>query len=492
MTQKCRWLFATLLATSAVQAQVFPAHVQQALVRVGVPAGAVGAYVHQIGATQPILSHNADVPMNPASVMKLVTTYAALELLGPQYTWQTEAYAGARINGDVLEGDLHLRGTGDPKFAMEQFTAFVETLRARGIREIRGDLVLDRRYYENTDVDPGKFDNEPLKPYNVGPDPLLANFKSVRFRFVPDAGLKTFSVISEPKLAQVELVVDVRAARGGCGDWRRQLKADIRNTAAAAKIVFTGAIPASCGERDWYVGLLSHPEFTYGMFKNLWEEAGGTLHGRWRDGPAPRNQPALARAVSPPLGEIIRDVNKFSNNVMARQVFLTLSAELTKLPGRTDRSGRAVHSWLKSKGLVIPELVMENGSGLSRIERISAGGMVKMLIAAQRSGVANELIASLPVVGLDGTMHSRLRQDPVAGQAYLKGGGLNDVRTIAGYVRDSEGRIFVVAFFINHANAERAYPAQDAFLRWVYGEAGHQAAVSASATNVVMPQQSQQ
>ena len=475
-----RWLTVALTLGLAclAQAQSLPTPVLQALRGVGVPPSAVGAVVQQIGAPQPTLAHNADVPMNPASVMKLVTTYAALELLGPAYTWRTEAFAGGPINGDVLEGDLHLRGTGDPKFTIEHFTAFIETLRARGIREIRGDLVLDRRYYEGTDVDPGKFDNEPLKPYNVGPDPLLANFKSVRFRFVPDPGLKTFTVIAEPQLAQVELVADIRGVRGGCGDWRRQIKADIRNSANAARVVFSGAMPVSCGERDWYLGLLSHPEFIYGMFKNLWEEAGGVLIGRWRDGPAPRNLPPLARAISPPLGEIIRDVNKFSNNVMARQVFLTISAELTKLPGRTDRSGRAIHAWLKSKAIAIPELVVENGSGLSRIERISAGGMARLLVAAQKSGVANELIASLPVFGIDGTMHGRLRHDAVAAQAFLKGGGLNDVRTIAGYVRDSEGRLLVVAFFINHANAERAFPAQDAFLRWVYTDASAPLAVN--------------
>jgi serine-type D-Ala-D-Ala carboxypeptidase/endopeptidase (penicillin-binding protein 4) len=459
------------IALPSAAQTALPVNIAQALKRSGVDPSGVGAFVQEVGAARPLLAHNASVPMNPASVMKLVTTYAALELLGPAYTWRTELFARPPV-GDVIEGDLYLRGSGDPKLTIENFWLMLRQLRARGIREIRGDLVLDRSAFEAAEIDPGKFDAEPLKPYNVGPDPLLVNFKSVRLQFMPDVERGAVNVLPEPRLPQIELVNELRVAPGPCGFWRGKMKADIRSDANGARVTLTGTMPAACGEQSWYLGMLSHQAYVYGTFKSLWEEMGGTIRGGWRESNVPADSRLLASFTSPPLTEIVRDINKFSNNVMTRQLYLTLSADITKLPGRADRSFRAIQSWSKEKGFDLPELVMENGSGLSRIERISAGGMGRMLLAAYASAVMPEFISSMPLVAEDGTMRWRLRNASVAGQAHIKTGGLNDVRTIAGYVRDRAGRRFAVAFFINHPNAEGALAAQDAFLRWVYAEAG--------------------
>lgn len=447
-----------------------PEPIQQTLRGSGIPHAAIGAWVQEIGAARPSLAVNADLPMNPASVMKLVTTFAGLEILGPSYTWRTDFLARG-VAGDTIEGDLHLRGSGDPKLTLESFWSLVRTLRLRGVREIRGDLVLDRTAYEAAEIDPGRFDNEPLRPYNVGPDPLLVNFKAVRFTFLPDPEKGTWNVVAEPKLPQIDTSATIRLAPGGCGDWRANLKADVQNGPRQARIAFGGSIPAACGERAWYVSLLSHQTYVHGLFRALWEEQGGVFRGGLREGPVPADARLLASAESQPLTEIVRDVNKWSNNVMARQVFLTLSAEVMKLPGRTDRSSRAVHSWLQQKGLNQPDLVMENGSGLSRIERISPQGMGRMLIAAFRSPVMPEFISSMPLVAYDGTMQRRARLGGMAGQAHIKTGSLNDVRSLAGYVLDRAGRRHVVVFFVNHPNAGASIAAQDAILRWVHDPA---------------------
>lgn len=449
-----------------------PAAVSSALKQAGIPNGAVGAYVQEIGAARPILSFNAQQPMNPASVMKLVTTYAGLELLGPVFTWKTEVYATRSLTGDVLEGDLLLRGSGDPKLTLENFWLLLKNLRTRGLREIRGDLVLDRGAFESSETDSVKFDAEPLRPYNVGPDALLVNFKAVRFQFIPDPERGTVRVAMEPRLAQIELSQNVKLVQGGCGDWRAGLKVDVQDDSRNARVVFAGAMPASCGEHSWYLGLLSHPNYVYGVFKDLWEELGGTLRGTWRDGVVPTDARLLATAESPTLTEIVRDINKFSNNVMARHLFLSLSGEILKTPARTDRTRRVVRSWLEHKGLDLPELIMENGSGLSRVERISAGGMGRMLAVAFQSAVMPEFMSSMPLVAYDGTMKRRLKFEPIAGQAHIKTGSLNDVRTLAGYMLDRTGRRYAMAFFINHPNAGQAQPAQDAFLRWLYEGAG--------------------
>ena len=406
--------------------------------------------------------------MNPASTIKLVTTYAALELLGPSFTWKTEVYADGPIRGDVLEGDLVLRGTGDPKLTLENFWLILRALRARGLREIRGDLVLDRGYFDAAKHDPGRFDHEPARPYNVGPDALLVNFKAIRFHFVPDPERKLVHVIPEPHPAQLELTSSVGLSGGSCTDWRARLKGNFQSNDASARASFTGTYPADCGESTWNVAMLSHASYVWGVFRELWDELGGSFRGGVRDGSAGPGARLLYTAASPSLAEVVRDMNKFSNNVMAQQVFLTLSAEMLKLPASDARSGQVIASWLQDKGVEAPGFVLENGSGLSRNDRISAATLGALLDQAWRSPVMAEFTASMPLVAYDGTMRRRLRSESVAGNAHIKTGSLSGVRSLAGYVLNREGKRFAVVFFINHPNAAAGESAQDALLRWVY------------------------
>jgi D-alanyl-D-alanine carboxypeptidase/D-alanyl-D-alanine-endopeptidase (penicillin-binding protein 4) len=458
-----------LIAAVAPWAQaVLPREVAASLAAANIPASQVSVWVQDLGLPQPELRHNAEEPRNPASTIKLVTTYAALEMLGPTFTWKTEAWTSAPLVGDVLQGDLVLRGGGDPKLTFEQFWLLLRGLRARGVREIRGDLVLDRSWLDGSQHDPGRFDGQPTQPYNVGPDALLLNFKAFRFAFVPDPSRKTIAVFGEPPSSSLELASNVRYGEGPCGDWRAGIKADFQPVAPGTRVTFSGTYPASCGEQMWNVALLPHPEYVHGVFRKLWEELGGTLAGRWRDGTVPPGARLLHRHESPPLTEAVRDINKFSNNVMARQLFLDLSADGGAQPGRPARSAENVRGWAAAKGLRMPELVLENGSGLSREERISADSMGQMLAAAYRSAVMPEFISSLPLVAYDGTMRRRLRFESVAGQAHIKTGSLTGVRAIAGYLLDRQGRRHVLVFFINHPNAAAGQPAMDALLRWVY------------------------
>jgi D-alanyl-D-alanine carboxypeptidase/D-alanyl-D-alanine-endopeptidase (penicillin-binding protein 4) len=460
---------ALALAAGAALADALPTPVAQALARAGVPHSAVGLYVQQVDAPRPTAIFNAAQPMNPASAMKLVTTFAALDLLGPAYTWKTEAYLLGRLQGDVLDGDLVLKGYGDPKLTVENFWLFLRALRARGLREVRGDLVLDRSWFDAGDHDPARFDGEGLRPYNVGADALLVNYKAVRFFFLPNETAGTVSVVPEPKLAQLEVASSVLLRDGACGDWRAGLKYALEPGAGgAARASFSGSMPASCGERAWHLAPLAHDQYVLGAFKSLWQELGGTLAGGVRDGRAPAGSRPFTQFESPPAAEVLRDMNKFSNNVMARQVFLTLSAETLRLPGRYDRSARVVKSWLDGRKLDAPGFVIENGAGLSRADRISPEGMGRLLVAAYHSAVMPEFIATMPLVAYDGTMRRRLKLESVAGQAHVKGGSLNDVRTVAGYVLDRNGRRHAVVLFVNHPAAHATQGAQDALLKWVH------------------------
>ncbi len=460
---------ASLLASPGAFAEErLPPDVAASLKASGIPLTSVGIVVQEAGTTRPSLALNAARAMNPASTMKLVTSFAALELLGPNFMWKTEAWASGGMSGDALEGDLVLKGGGDPKLTIENLWLLARALRSRGLREIRGDLVLDRAYFDAAEHDPSRFDAEPLRPYNVGPDALLINFKAVRFSFSPNTERGIAQVIAEPKPAQLDLSQSVRLAEGPCNDWRARLKADIQNGSANARVNFSGFYPASCGERTWNLALLSHTHYIHGVFRQIWEESGGVMRGGVREGRVPATARLLYAQESPSLSEVVRDINKYSNNVMARQLFLTLSAEVQKMPGSNARSAEVIKAWLAQKRIDAPELVLENGSGLSRQERISADNLARVLDAAFRSSVMPELMASLPLVASDGTMRRRLRYDNVAGQAHIKTGSLSDARAIAGYVLDRLGRRQVIVFLINHPNAAAGQAAQDALLRRVY------------------------
>jgi D-alanyl-D-alanine carboxypeptidase/D-alanyl-D-alanine-endopeptidase (penicillin-binding protein 4) len=446
-----------------------PAPVAQALKHAGIPQAATALWIGEVDAAKPRLAVNARTALNPASTMKLVTTYAALDLLGPAYAWKTEAFASGALNDGVLTGDLHLRGGGDPKLTYDQFGRLLRQIRNRGVREIRGDLVLDRSAFAISAVDPARFDSQPMRPYNVAPDALLVNFKAVTLQLIPDPANKTLTVALEPAPTNLDLVNQVRLGNGnGCGDWKERLRADTFSHGTTTRLVLTGVFPQSCGEQRWNIAVMEHPQFVLGVFLQLWAELGGSLTGGVREGAVPADARAVAVLPSPTLAEVVRDINKFSNNVMARQLFLTLGMEAGRRPASAEDADAAIRSWLDARGLGIPELVLENGSGLSRRERISAEGLGRVLQAAWKSSVMPELIASLPVTATDGTMKKRLKQNGVAGQAHIKTGSLEGVRSIAGYVLDKTGRRWIVVFFVNHANAAAAQPAQDALLQWVY------------------------
>jgi len=455
-------LFAFALAA---RAQALPATVVDALQRAQIPAAAVGVYVQEAGAGPVLVASNETVPFNPASTMKLVTSNAALELLGPTFTWKTQAYADGVQSGDVLHGDLIIKGSGDPKLVLENFWMFLRKIRARGIREIRGNLLLDRSAYEEAAYDPALFDGDPMKPYNVGPDALLLNYKTISFRFIPDEARGAVSVTADPPLAAYPLYAP-RLSNGDCGDWRGKLMAAIDSNSAR----FNGVYSAACGERVWHVHphLMSHTQYFDLAFRRFWADLGGTLKGETRSGLLTPTARLVTEWDSAPLSDVIRDINKFSNNVMARQLLLTMSNSILKLPANTERGAALVRTWLAGKGIDAPELSIENGSGLSRTERISAQSMGRLLAAAFQSPTMPEFLASLSLVGYDGTMRQRLTTQTVAGKAHVKTGMLNEVRTIAGYVLAASGKRYVVVCMINHMNALRGSEAQDALLQWVY------------------------
>jgi len=445
-----------LVLTPAGALGALPEMVGRELRDARVPQASVSVLVQEVGARRPSLAHNPDTSRNPASVMKLVTTYAALELLGPAYRWKTEVYRDGE--------DLVLRGTGDPKLNIESFWMLLRNLRARGLREIRGDIVLDRTYFGPVPYE--LIDDEVFRPYNVAPDALLVNFKTVRFVFWPEEAKVRMFV--EPPLPGFELVNGLKLSDGACPEgraFRDLMQATFQPTPPRA--AFTGFYPVSCGERELNVALHHPGDYVAEMVRALWTEMGGTWSGRVREGVASSDARLLYTHESEPLAEIARDINKFSNNVMARQLYLTLAAELGGAPAQPEAAARAISQWMVFKGIRSENFRIENGSGLSRHERASAATLMAVLQAAWRSPVMPEFIATLPVVAADGTMRKRLHGGAVAGNAHIKTGLLSDARAMGGYVLDRSGRRHAVVMIANHPNAPQAEAAFDALLQWI-------------------------
>jgi D-alanyl-D-alanine carboxypeptidase/D-alanyl-D-alanine-endopeptidase (penicillin-binding protein 4) len=441
-----------------------PAEVDLALQGAELPRDAIVAIVQEVGRPRPLLAWRPDEPVNPASLMKLVTTSAALDLLGPAWTWSTPVWLQGQVADGVLDGNLVIKGSGDPKLVLERLWLLLRRVQALGVQRIDGDIVLDRSAFPLPEPHPGDFDGEPRRPYNVRPDALLLNQKSYALSFTPDPARGLARVAAEPPLAEAQVDAGVTLVDGPCDDWRAALQPDLSDPRHTR---FGGSLALACGERQWALADADPATYNARLLAHLWRELGGTLTGRVRDGLAPVTRPSF-ELVSPPLAEVVRDINKFSNNVMAQQLFLTLG--LTQRSSGTPPAARALlRQWLASRvGRSAEAALIDNGSGLSRDTRLSARLLARLLQIAWASPWMPELMASLPVTGLDGTLR---RAQAAVGRAHLKTGSLRDVAGIAGYVLSASGRRYVVVGIVNHANSGAARPALEALVDWAAADA---------------------
>ena len=438
-----------------------PPTVAGALDRAKVPRDAVVAMVQEVGGDNLRLAWRIDQPVNPASLMKLLTTYAALEMLGPAWGWNTPVWLQGTVRDGVLDGNLVIKGSGDPKLVVERLWLLLRRVQQLGVREIRGDILLDRTDFKVPEQGLADFDGEALRPYNVAADALMLNYKSVVFTFTPDPARGLALIGVDPPLAGVRTEVNVPLVAGGCDDWRTSLRADFSEP---ARLRFAGNYPAACGEKVWSIAYPDAKSYNERAIAAMWQELGGRLSGSVHDGAAPTATPPAFALASPTLAELVRDINKYSNNVMAQQLFLTL-ALTQRGSGTPDAARELLRQWASERfgAAATARLVIDNGSGLSRDGRVSARLLTRLLQSAWASPVMPELISSLPVSGIDGTLK---KSRATLGRAHLKTGSLRDVAGVAGYVLANSGRRYVVVVIANHANANAARPAFDALVQW--------------------------
>lgn len=436
---------------------------------------------------RPVLLHRADVSVAPASSAKVVTTLVALETLGSHYRWYTGFYADEKAEPDakgVLRSPLYIKGGGDPNFVLEAFDLELTRLREKGIRRIEGDVVVDRSFFDVPETNRNAFDGRGSRPYNLPPDAALVNYRNLSFEMTPDPEKGVAHIVMLPRLAGVTAPKTIALRKkGGCGDWKSALGYKLeRRKDGTVRVRFTGALPAACGAKNFNVIGFEANEYLERLFRGLWTQKGGAWTGRVREGAVPENARRLLTHVSPDAGEVVRLVNKWSNNPMARHLFLTLGYAAVEKEAldqkieveegkhhravRLDDARAVISAWLRDRGIDARHFYMENGSGLSRETRVTARLMAEVLAAGAQGPYAPEFMASLPITGEDGTM---ARRKVAVSWGRMKTGLLRDVRSIAGYVHAKSGKRYALYAGVN---GKESLPGAQAFLDnvilWAY------------------------
>ncbi len=468
-----KWALLLCVASlCSVHASDLPDEIQRVLSALDIPVENVSILIEDIDSGDQLLSHLPSVPRNPASVMKLVTTWSALEVLGPAYIWPTEVYFLGSFDGETLDGDLALKGYGDPFLVQEELWKLLRALRRTGLTTINGNLVLDDSYFDVREALPGDFDNQPERTYNVVPNALLMNFKAVQFQFRPDPRGRGVNVVSEPPLSNLEIDNRIALVDGPCGGYQRGISFNLPDALEAARVALGGTFSRNCRVYSLSRTALQHDTYAFGLFSALWQEVGGHIRGQLRDAEVPEDaEPAIVWS-SRPLAEIVRSINKNSNNVMTRQLLYTLGAESFGAPATRENGIAAIMALLRSRQLDVTSLNIANGAGLSRDSRISAELLVSMLGAAMNSPYAAEFVASLSIGGLDGTTRGRFDSRSGRGRTHLKTGRVDHVSALSGYVHAADGRDFALAVFVNSEDAHRGLgqEVEGAVLGWLLAQ----------------------
>lgn len=445
-----------------------PVPLQNALSYRGMPDDSLSIYVEDLHTGKVVLAWNEAEPRNPASVEKMLTTLVALDTLGPAYRWQTEVHLLGDVDNGTLDGDILLRGFGDPYLVTERFWLLLRKIRLAGIDSIGGNLLLDDSYFDVGDYDPAAFDHEPLRAYNVAPNALLTNFKVVRYYFEPGDTSTEVSVRLEPPIENLKVVNKLKIKSGSCRGYQRGIT--ITPSEDKATMTFTGRFPDGCNSYSMSRTVLEHNGFTYGLFKTLWRGSGGEFSGDWENISFSQDLEPFLIFDSLPLSEVIAKINKHSNNVMAKQLLFTLGAEKFGPPGTEAKGRQAVNEWLTRHGLDAAELKLDNGAGLSRNSRMTARQLGGLLRYAYQSPYMPEYLSSLSLSGLDGTLAHRFRGGALTGKAHMKTGSLDHVSAFAGYFQARSGNRYIVVTLQNHTDVHRGpgEEVQEALLRWLY------------------------
>ena len=464
-------LLTILICTASAAQDKLPHGIALALEKAALPASSLSLLVMPINGGTPVLTQIPGLAMIPASTMKLVTSLIALEELGPTFRWKTQVLTDSPIKREVLRGNLYLRGGGDPNLTWDKLGLMLRTLRQQGLRKIKGDIILDRSYFQPVRLDLGaaQFDESPDAYYNVIPDALLihSNLTSIQL----ESGADNINARLMTPLANVKIGNHLHLNNRTCNEWETEWLPPTLDVTKSRQIdiLVSGGFPRNC-KASTHINILDRNVYIASMIRALWTEMNGSWQGQVRDGTAPAGATLLVERPSETLADTLRIVNKRSDNSMTRVLYLTLGAESANAKNDANHLQAAdarVHAWFARQGIPDDGLVMENGSGLSRIERISALQLGALLQVAARSNWYVEFASSMPIVAVDGTMRKRLKNTAAEGRARIKTGTLKNASAVAGYVRDINDANWIVVGFINSDEASKGKAVLDELIDWV-------------------------
>ena len=466
-----RALLILMMISCTVQARdmTLPPVISQSLHQHGLPDSALSVIAIDLNNDETVLSFNADQLRAPASTIKALTTFVALDLLGPSFTWKTRVFTDGAIKNGVLNGNLFIVGGGDPYMTAERWWRMVTAIRQQGIKTITGDIVIDRGYFAPIDDDRSSFDGAPEKSYNVVPDALLVNFQTSQFTVTGQLDNNKSALVVEPLPANLDVENQIQLRGRNCQRGYQDLRITTPAGANGNRINLSGHAASGCGQFTIARAIMTAPDYAYGTFRTYFEQQGGQIKGGLKLETLSPSAALLLTSESLSLGEIIRLINKYSNNVMARTLLLTLGAEKIGIPATQESGQRVINDWLQAHHIDNRNWLIDNGAGLSRTERVSASGLGAVLKAAWQSQWMPEFAASLPLAATDGTLRNRFSSTGMRGRMRLKTGHLDDVTSVAGYVNAASGKNYVVVIFINHPAAAYGGDEVEAdILRWVF------------------------
>ncbi|UFH59598.1 D-alanyl-D-alanine carboxypeptidase/D-alanyl-D-alanine endopeptidase [Sulfurovum mangrovi] len=446
------WLFA------------LPADIQYFLNKSKLPSKDVSIYIKELGSDRVVASLNADKIRKPASVIKVVTAYGALLKMGFDYRWPTQFYTNGALHSGSLEGDLVVKGHGDPSFGSDDLPEIVEQIKQRGIHQIHGDVVIDRSYFDVGDKDSAHFDNYPYSAYNAWPDAMMFNERTSTVCITPRKK-SAHKEIEDPSYKVVNRVKFVNRSCRGKYAWAGS-KVDMQSP--VPQLILTGELSKHCKERQVCKIVTKPYKAFYYALKEALEKEGIKITGGLKLSRVPPSAKLFYIHRSEPLEEIISKALKESNNIYARHLLLLTGAKVYGAPATVEKGRKAVINLLKSQGaLRSGAFFLDNGSGLSRRSEMSARMFSEVYESAYRV-LGTRWMETLSIAGKDGTIKQRYRYKPAQKRAWMKTGTLKYVKNIGGYVKDRAGNYYSVVILVNTKRGRfRAVELQDSIINWL-------------------------
>ncbi|SFV57957.1 D-alanyl-D-alanine carboxypeptidase [hydrothermal vent metagenome] len=466
-------LFLSVLSS----ATILPSDIQYMINRHKFKSNEVSIYIKEAGKNSVVASYNIDREMMPASVIKVYSTYASLLELGYGYSWQTKFYYSGRVKRGVLSGDIAIKASGDPTLNSSDIPRIVSAFKSKGIRVIKGDIIIDRSYFKPTKRDSSHFDKNVYSAYNAMPDAMMFNQHMSKFTIYSKGGKHYVDKAIPGNSYRVQN--SIKSVSGSCRGKNSWPSIRVDHSTSIPTLVVSGRLSKSCGKRTHrYIITKPYREFYYSLV-NEFKRQGIKYNGKMRLARVPTGAKKFYTNYSDSLEKIISITAKKSNNLFARHLLLTLGAKIYGTPSSLEKGRRAVRHILNRYHLLDSNRChIDNGCGLSRSSRITARSMSKVLDHAYKR-YGKRWMRTLSIAGVDGTIKRRFRGSIVQNRAWMKTGTLNNAKNIVGYVQSRSGKLYTVVILTNGKRARwHGAALENEIIKWLIAYNGSGSRVS--------------